>query len=199
MITAGLTGNFGMGKSSVLRLFEACGALTLDSDRIVAGLLEQPEIIEKVSEELGSGVTDAGGRLMKKVVAEKIFNDPVLKRKLEDILHPLVFARIDAFVRDPGHANRLIVVEVPLLFETGSSARFDRTITVHTTSAEAEKRLMQKGVRQEEARARLQTQMPIAEKIRLADHAIDNNGSQEDTKKQVEALYRLLVSGSRTS
>lgn len=199
MVLAGLTGNFGMGKSSVLRFFEGLGAVTISCDAIVGELLEKREIIESLRGLLGEGVTGPGDGLDKKGMARKIFRDAVSKKKVEDLLHPLVFAEIDKTIRRPEYAGSIIVVEVPLLFESGSEGRFDRTITVHTSEEEALHRLEQKGICREEGLARLHSQLPIGEKVRRSDFVIDNGGSPEETKRQVEEIYEKLVSLSRTS
>jgi dephospho-CoA kinase len=193
MIKAGLTGNYGMGKSSVLSLFAALGAVTLDCDLIVEHLLEEKDVIEKIKKVLGSDVTGPGGGLDKKAVADKVFRDKTDRKRLEDLLHPLVFEKLDDSINGIGDKQRIIIVEVPLLFEGNYSSRFDRVIAVHTTYDEAVRRLMQSGISREEIEARLKAQMPIEEKIRLADYSIDNNGSPPETRKQVEAIYSVLL------
>ncbi|MBA4373453.1 MAG: dephospho-CoA kinase [Thermodesulfovibrio sp.] len=197
-VLAGLTGNFGMGKSSVLGFFEGLGAVTISSDSIVSRLLEDSTVIERIRKMFGDEVVSDDGRLNKKTVASKVFSDPEQRKKLEDLLHPLVFAEIDAAAGNPGYAGRVIIVEVPLLFESSADCRFQKTITVHTSEEEAIRRLSQKGFCRAEALARLKVQMPISEKIRRADYVIDNSGSTEETQKQVEAVYTQLVSLSRT-
>lgn len=197
-VLAGLTGNYGMGKSSVLRLFDRLGAGTLSCDAIVSQLLEDKEVIAKLRLMFGDDVVGENGFLNKKAVAGKVFSDPLQRKKLEDLLHPLVFAEIDAAVRNPDYDDRVVIVEVPLLFESSSDCRFQKTITVHTSEEEAVRRLGQKGISLADALARLRAQMPISEKIRRADYVIDNSGSPEETQKQVEAVYTQLVSLSRT-
>jgi dephospho-CoA kinase len=198
MVLAGLTGNFGMGKSSVLGFFEGLGAVTISCDAIVSQLLEEKEVINKIREMFGDDVVREDGRLNKQTVAEKVFSDPLQRKRLEGLLHPLVFVEIDAAVSTQDYADRVVIVEVPLLFESAAASKFQKTITVHTSEEEAIRRLTQKGVSREEALARLKAQMPVSEKIRRSDYSIDNSGSPEETKKQVETIYGQLVSLSRT-
>jgi dephospho-CoA kinase len=94
MVVAGLTGNYGMGKSYALSVFKELGAVTLESDRIVADLLRDKEVLLKVGKILGDGVIMSDGELDKKAVAQRIFSDPVAKKELEGLLHPLVFAAV---------------------------------------------------------------------------------------------------------
>ncbi|MGC2062866.1 MAG: dephospho-CoA kinase [Thermodesulfovibrionales bacterium] len=199
MVLAGLTGNYGMGKSSVLGFFDGLGAVTISCDAIVGQLLEDKKVIDRVRVIFGDDVVGDNGRLNKKTVADKVFSDPEQRKKLEGLLHPLVFAEIDAVVSKPEYGDRVIVVEVPLLFESSAAVRFQRTITVHMSEEDAVGRLVQKGVSRGDALARLKAQMPVREKISRSDYVIDNSGSMEETKKQVEAIYRQLVSLSRIS
>lgn len=199
MVLAGLTGNYGMGKSSVLGFFEGFGAVTISCDVIVGQLLEDKQVIGRIRAMFGDDVVMDNGCLNKKALAVKVFSDPEQRKRLEGLLHPLVFAEIDTAVSDPSYADRVVIVEVPLLFESSAAARFQKTITVQTSEEEAVRRLMQKGVFRTEALARLEAQMPVSEKIMRSDYVIDNSGSPEETQKQVEEIYRQLVSLSRIS
>jgi dephospho-CoA kinase len=192
MLIAGLTGNFGMGKSCVLSLFRELGAVTLDSDRIVGMLLREKEVISKVKELLGDNVATPEGTLDKKAVADKIFHDRILKEKLEALLHPLVFEKVNDFIAGIKNRDSLVIVEVPLLFEGNYQGRFEKIITVHTSDEIAIERLERSGVPASVALARMRTQLPISVKKDRADYAIDNSGSKEETGRQVEEVYRLL-------
>jgi dephospho-CoA kinase len=199
MVLAGLTGNYGMGKSSVLGFFERSGAVTISCDAIVSRLLEDKDVIRRIREMFGDEVVAGDGGLDKKNVACRVFSDPEQRKRLEGFLHPMVFAEIDAAVDNPDYTSRVVVVEVPLLFESSAEGRFQKTITVHTTDEEAVRRLKQKGVSREEALARLKAQMPIEEKISRSDYTIDNSGSIDETKKQVGEIHKQLMRLSRIS
>ncbi len=192
MLIAALTGNYGMGKSYVLSLFRELGAVTLESDRIVGVLLKDNGVIEKVAEMLGRDVITPDGTLNKKAVAEKIFHDREMKDKLEALLHPLAFEKVKDFTHKIRKKDSLVIVEVPVLFERGYQARFEKVITVFTSEEKALKRLAMEGVSESDARARLKNQLPISEKKARANYVIDNSGSREQTKSQVEDVYRLL-------
>ncbi len=193
MVIAGLTGNFGMGKSYVLSLFRDLGAVTLDSDHIVALLLKNDDVIRKITDLLGSEVVGPDGRLDKKAVAGRIFSDDTSKKKLEALLHPMVFEKIDAFTAAIKKRDCLVIVEVPLLFEGEYQGRFSKTVTVHTPEETAVERLVKAGLSRNEALARLRAQLPIEMKKAQSDYTIDNSGTKEETKRQVEEIYRLLI------
>ncbi len=214
MFVVALTGNYGMGKSSVTALFQKCGACTLDSDVIVAGLLQKKAVIEKIRMLLGPDVVQGDQSLNKAVVADIIFHNKTARRKLEALLHPLVFQAMKSSIKklkagtiapplsggdgevcglNTLNNNCIVVVEVPLLFEGGFQKRFDRTIAVYTSQKTALARLKKKGISRKDALARLHTQMDIRQKKRLADYVIDNNGTKAQTMAQVKKVFKALI------
>jgi len=193
VLLVGLTGNFGMGKSAVLSVFQKLGALTLDTDKIVASLLAEKDVLGKIRNILGDAVFHKDGSLNKRKVAEIIFRDEALRHSIEDILHPLVFGKIDLFLEKNVTACKVAVIEVPLLFEKGYQEIFDRTITVYCKEEEALARLGKEGINREDALLRLRSQLPVVEKIRRSHFAIDNNGSISETQRQAEKIYGWLV------
>jgi dephospho-CoA kinase len=195
MLLAGLTGNYGMGKSTVLRIFAKLGAVTRDSDEIVRTVLEEEDVLERIRQLLGDGVFYKNGRLNKKKAARVIFEDDALRQSLEDIVHPLVFEKVHSLAEELKGTEKIVVVEVPLLFERGYENRFDRTITVCAEEKVALYRLGEKGIKSEEATSRLKSQLPIKEKMQRADFVIDNNGTFEETTEQVRRIYKELSRG----
>ena len=193
MLLVGLTGNYGMGKSAVLSVFQKLGALTLDTDKIVGSLLVEKDVLGKIRNILGDTVFYKDGSLNKRKVAEIIFRDEALRHSVEDILHPLVFGKIDLFLKKNVSPCKVAVIEVPLLFEKGYEERFDRTITVYCKEEEALARLGKEGINREDALLRLRSQLPAAEKIRRSHFTIDNNGSIAETERQAEKIYGRLV------
>ena len=182
-----------MGKSYVLSVFRELGAIVLDSDKIVALLLQDRGVILKIKKILGSCVVKKDGALDKGKVAKIIFNNNELRQKIELLLHPLVFARVEASLKKIKGSRRLAIVEVPLLFEGGYQARFDRTITVFTTQKTALERLLNAGVSRNNAMKRLKAQLPPQTKKKLADYVIDNNGTKQRTRRQIENIYEKLL------
>ena len=193
MLLVGLTGNYGMGKSTVLALFKKLGAHIIDSDEIVKTLLEEKDVLKKLKGILGSEVFRGNGTLDKGKVADAIFKDTRLKQSVEDILHPLVFERIDSLLEGIKKRDKVIMIEVPLLFERKYESGFNRTITVYTGEDTALYRLEKKGVNREDALLRVSTQLPVDEKIRKSDYVIDNKGSSDETFVQVKEIYQKLL------
>jgi dephospho-CoA kinase len=195
MLVVGLTGNYGMGKSRILALFAKLGAYTFSSDTIVAALLAEKDVLEKIRRVIGHEVFYKNGSLNKKKVARLIFRDEMLRRSLEDILHPLVFKRIKDFLKVVDKSS-VVVVEVPLLFERGYRKKFDKTVTVFTEEETALKRLERAGVKRKDALLRLQSQLPINEKMERSDFIIDNSGSIRETTSRTEAIYKTLLTAA---
>ena len=193
MFIAGLTGNYGMGKSAVLQMFRELGAVTIDADWVVQQLLREKQVLKKIKTLLGAGVFDKKGAPDKSKIAQRIFRNKSLRLKLECLLHPLVFERIDDFFRKTKNGSKVFIVEAPLIFERGYEGRFDKMITVFTKETTAINRLSLHGIPPKEVIERLKCQLPIKEKIKRSDYKIDNSGLPEKTKKQVEAVYRELL------
>ncbi len=181
-----------MGKSFVLSAFRDLGAVTLDSDRIVALLLKEEWVIGEVRRLVGPEAVNPDGTLDKKTVARKVFQDRELKKKLEGFIHPLVFERVNDFIGKIKDRNRIVIVEVPLLFEGSYQKDFSKVIAVSAPEGTALERLERSGVTREEALSRLRSQMPIEQKRAAADYVIENGGSKDETRRQVGEVYRLL-------
>ena len=192
MLIAGLTGNYGMGKSYVLSVFRELGAVVLDSDEIVHHLLQDKKVIVRVKKILGEKIEREGGSIDKKVIAKLIFDNSKLRKKLEVLLHDMVFDEIEKSLRKIKEKRCIVVVEVPLLFEGGYQDRFDTTMTVYTTQKAAIERLMKSGISRGNALKRLKAQLPIQIKKRRADFLIDNNASKQKTFRQVKKIYGQL-------
>ncbi len=202
MPTIGLTGNFGMGKTTVLEMFKKLGSHTFNVDEFVHHILRQETIIRKISRLLGNEVltkTSSGLSINKKKVADIIFRDPDKKKAVEEIIHPEVLKEIkdvrsNILKKDP---DAFIIFEVPLLFEAGYGYHFDRTIVVHSTRQTAINRLTHKGCTKDDILKRSRSQMPIYKKKKLADFLIENNGDLKSTSRRVNRIFnRLNENGS---
>lgn len=198
MVVIGLTGNYGMGKSTVARMFRELGAVTIDTDAIVKELLNDQSVIFEIKRAFGEDIIQrptCGGQkteINKKMLADIVFQYPHLRISLENILHPRVFKRIDEQLNNiPDTA--IVVVEAPVIFERGYQNRFDKIITVYTSEEIAIERLGEKGISEEEAKKRMSSQFPVDMKIKKSDFAIDNSNDLDNTRRQVEEIYKLIV------
>ena len=188
-LIVGLTGGFGSGKSTVRHLLEELGAFVIDADLLAhEALLEGNPVYEKIAA-LFPDARKSGGMDRKKI-GGIIFKDKDKRKKLEEIVHPYVFERIGEEIRDA--EEKTIVIEVPLLFESGLDRICGKTILVRAPQEEIVKRLIEKGCPEEEIRVRQNAQMPDAGKTKRADFILDNSGSLEKTRREVEKLWRDL-------
>jgi len=193
MFLVALTGNYGMGKSTVLSMFKDLGVATVDTDKLVESLFIEKKVLVKIKKLLSDRVFYKNGNLDKKKVAEIVFKDASLRYSLEDILHPLVFERIKDFTNKINVSDRLLMIAVPLVYERGYENRFDRTIVVYTKEEVALNRLKKNGVPKKDALLRLKAQLPIEDKMKKADFLIDNNSTLKETVTQVKRIYKKLM------
>ena len=188
-----LTGCLGCGKSTVLKIFRKLGVRTISADEIVHELLESKEVKEEIQRLFGPDVFLKDGKVDRKRLAQRIFSNQKEREKLEGLLHPLVFRRIEKeYEKEPG---RLMVAEIPLLFETNTQDRFSKIITVYAPMEVAKKRLKSRGLTQADIEARLKNQMPIETKVERSDFVIDNSRGLKETKKQVQRVLEKLQRG----
>lgn len=196
MLRIGLTGNYGCGKSTVLKMFQHCGAMTFNTDTIVSSLLREDDVLMKIRKRFGDVVFRKDGRLDKKRLASIVFADASARRALERILHPLVFKTITMSLKRRSTKNTVVIIEAPVLFERHYERRFHRVITVKTDEHKALERLEKEGIKRQDAIPRIQAQLPMRDKIERSDFVIDNNGSLEQTERQVRTIYQKLIEES---
>lgn len=175
-------------------MFEPLGAEILDADRIAhEALLEgsavYPELKTRFPEAAGAGGMDRAK------LAAKIFADEAQRRALEGIIHPYVFQRIAEEIAD--NSAPVIVVEIPLLYETGFDRNCDACIVVKAPAGVIEGRLAERGFGPDEIRRRQKAQMPLEEKEKRAHFVIDNSGDLEGVRKQVEKIWKTLNNASK--
>jgi len=185
----GLTGGIGTGKSFVLRYLARCGVPTLDTDTVAREVTRRGQpACALVVRRFGPGVVGPDGELDRAELARIVFADVTARRDLEGILHPAIWASVDAWlagVTQPG------VVAVPLLFETGAEGRFDRTLVTDCPEAVQITRVVARdGATEDAVRARVAAQMPAAERRRRADAVLDTGGSPDQTIAQLGAVWR---------
>jgi len=192
----GLTGSIGSGKSFVSDLFERAGVPVIRADDLAREVVAPGTPgFEEVVARFGRNVVLPDGTLDRRAIAARVFADPDERRALESIIHPRVRAREEELI--DGHAGApLIVLDIPLLYESGAEAICDAVCVVTVSEQVRRERLSRdRGMTAEEVRARLAAQMPQAEKVRRAAHVIDNSGSRHETEAAVTALLRGLTGG----
>jgi len=187
----GLTGGMGCGKSAAARRFAARGWETIDCDAIAWELLERdPETRAEVAAAFGAEILDAGGGIDRRRLAKAAFGDPAKLAALEGLMHPRVRRRWQAAVR--ARPQIRWVVEIPLLFEKNLENRVDFTLCVFCDLETQFARLASKGFSRAEARARIERQLPLAEKAERADCVLLNDGVEAALNAQVDRLLPHL-------
>lgn len=171
-IIIGLTGGVATGKSTVAKMFRRLGVRTLDTDKISHEILNRPHVKSKVVKMLGTAD--------RKTLAKIVFADKIKRKKLERLLHPLIWKEVKK------RSKWLTIVEVPLLFEAGWDKKVDAVIVVKCSKKEQLRRCPP------EFRNRIPAQMLLSKKIRKADHVIDSNGTKAKTFKQVKNVLAHL-------
>lgn len=198
MLSIALTGNFGMGKTTVLKLFKKKGVHIFNIDNYVHEILDKPEYVSMIAGILGEDVLKIKSGsiyLDKKRIAEIIFNNSKKRKLIEELIHPEVFRKIkaDESKINDKNSSAIIMFEVPLLFECGYENNFDRTIVVYCKRDSAVRRLINKGFSKEQITKRLRAQMPITFKTRMSDFSINNSNSLMETGVQVERIFGRIL------
>jgi dephospho-CoA kinase len=196
-MVVGLTGSMGSGKSTAAALFRRYGATVVDADALVAEALTTPPVRRAARRLFGPGAVLPEGGLDRALIARKFFRSPSLRKKWEGLLHPWVRRRLRRAVRR--HRRGVLVLDVPLLFETGMDDLADKTVVVWAPQKKCLSRLLRRGVPRAEALRRLHAQMPPREKSRRADHVVDNSSSRRRLASQVRRLIRTLHPNSAVS
>ena len=197
MLNVGLTGGIACGKSTVAKMFVKNGAHLIDFDGL-AHEVQEPEkpAWKEVVNHFGKRILQPDKKINRVKLGNIVFADKEKLSELNNIVHPLVYqewhARLEKIGKKEKHA--IVLSDIPLLFEGNMQHLFDLTMLVFIAPKEQIRRLMARnGVSKEEARKRLKSQMPISEKISLADIVIDNEGSFSETEKRVGQVWQELL------
>ena len=196
----GITGGIGSGKSEVAAAFAALGADVLDADEIAHAISRRGEAGHRaVVESLGASFVGADGELDRAALRRRAFDDPAFRRDLEQLLHPLIAARLeDAIGALTGPYGVLVV---PLLLERGGlRKRVARVLGVGCPEVEQMRRVqLRSGLAADDVRKIMATQLPRADRLAAADDVIDNSGPREALGPQVERLDRRYRELARTA
>ena len=194
MIRIALTGSIGMGKSTVARMFERAGVPVFDADAEVRRLQGQGGALV---EAIGSRFPQAmrAGQLDRELLATIVLEDPRQLAALEAIVHPAVHAARERFIAEHQGAPA-VLFEIPLLFETGGEAAFDKVIVVSAPAAIQRERVLRRaGMTAEKFAAIMARQMPDSDKRAKADFVVDTSGDLSTTEAQVRDIMACLGLG----
>ncbi len=192
MLILGLTGSIGMGKSTTAKLFEEAGVPVYDADAAVHQLYEG-EAVPAI--EAAFPGTTADGKVDRAKLSARVVHDPAAMKQLEQIVHPMLGASRKKFFDDAQAAGTpVVVVDVPLLFETGGEARVDAVVVVTTSPETQRERVLARGTMDEEKfNSILARQMPDAEKRKRADFVVDTSDGLDPVRGRIRDILAEVV------
>ncbi|HEY4377798.1 MAG TPA: dephospho-CoA kinase [Acidimicrobiales bacterium] len=193
MLLIGLTGGIGSGKSTVSALLGERGAVVIDADAITRELQEpgQP-VLAAMVERFGPDIVDEDGGLRRQAVADRVFADPEALADLNAIVHPAVGAEILERLAAEAETGHVVILDVPLLVETGRSDLAGLVVVDVDPEVAVERLVAQRGFRADDARARMARQASREERRAQADVVIDNSGTLDELQGQLEALWAWI-------
>ena len=200
MVKAGLTGSIAVGKSYVCDVFRELGCHVLDADKTARDVVKPGTVgLHQIVSEFGSAVLRPNGELDRKKLGEIVFMDEDRRQTLNSIVHPLVIEAQDRWIKKCIETDPcgIAIIDAALMIESGGYKRFDKIIVVWCEPEIQLMRLMDRAdLSQEKAEKRIGAQMSQEEKKRYADHLIDTSQGFDDTRRQVENVFRQLRSNA---
>jgi len=191
----GLTGNIASGKSTVARVWQRLGAPVIDADVLARRAVAPGSVgLRRIVAAFGPGVLDDAGQLDRAALRDIVFRDPEARAKLEAIVHPEVGRlRREEEARLEAAGERIVVHDIPLLFEAGLDREFDAVVLVDASERVRLERLVRdRGLPEDEARRMIDAQMPSSQKRDRADYVIENEGTLETLERAAEEVWREL-------
>ncbi len=193
MLLVGLTGGIGSGKSTVAEELVDRGAVLIDADRIVREL-QSPgtEVFAEMVGRFGEGILAADGTLDRQAVAAIVFEDADALAALGAIVHPRVQAEIGRRVAEQSDTDNVVVLDIPLLGETGWPGLAGTIVVDLPEDLAVERLVANRGFAEEDARARIGAQISREERRSFADHVIDNSGTPEELTSAVDRAWQWI-------
>jgi dephospho-CoA kinase len=196
MILVGLTGGVATGKSTVAEMFKQCGAVVIDADQLARDVVEPGKPAwREIVKTFGKTILNPDRSLNRQALGSIVFRHPAKRRALEHIIHPRVAREQTKLTKQAARIDphAVVIYDVPLLFEAGIDKRVDHTIVVtadrNTQIARLKKR---NDLSRPEALRRIRSQMPLAKKVRRADHVLNGTLPRPALRKQVDQLLNRL-------
>lgn len=190
----GLTGGIASGKSTVSKILRELGAVVIDADQLARDVVAAGTPgLAAVVEEFGPEVLTPDGELDRPAVADLVFGDDAARKRLEAIVHPLVFEEITRLEAEAPE-GAVVVHDIPLLAESGRADSFDAVLVVDAPPEVQLQRMVQdRGWSREDAESRMAAQASPEERRALATYVIENNGTRDELRRQVEKVYAELT------
>ncbi len=196
MLRVGLTGGIATGKSTVGAMFVELGCHLIESDQIAHQLFEPGQAVHAaVVKQFGNRVLALDGTIDRQILGDIVFKDPKARAKLNSLVHPAIIQRQQEWLKDmeAQDPHGIAIVDAALMIEVGTYKNYDKVIVV-TCSPEIQRERLRarSALSEEKIESRIRSQMPNEEKTKYADFVIDNSGSVESTRVQVETVYQQL-------
>ena len=196
MLIVGLTGGVASGKTAVSQVLREEDAYIIDADQIARELVQPDKPAwNELIRAFGKEILQEDGSIHRRKLADKVFTEPQQRKVLNQILHPRIEEEMDRRIKEIGQKDpeAIVVIDAPLLVELGMHRKVDRLIVVTSTQMQQLERLKERDGRSpEEALRVFSSQMPVEEKVKLADFVIRNEGSLEETKKRAKEVFKEL-------
>ncbi len=196
MYRIGLTGSIATGKSTVTNMLKELGAFVIDCDKTARDVVAPgTRGLAKIEEVFGKDAVAADGSMDRVYIGDLVFRNPGMKKRLENILFPLIFEALDEELLrlEREGATPVVFLDMPLLYEVKYDSYVDEVWLVYAPFEVQLSRLMKRnGYTKEEALLRIHSQISVDKKKSLAQQVIDNSGTLEDTKEQVRSLWERL-------
>lgn len=196
MYRIGLTGSIATGKSTVTNMLKELGAFVIDCDKTARDVVAPgTRSLAKIEAAFGKDAIGADGSMDRVYIGDLVFRNPEMKKRLENILFPLIFEALDAELLrlEREGATPVVFLDMPLLYEVKYDSYVDEVWLVYVPFEVQLSRLMKRnGYTKEEALLRIHSQISVDKKKSLAQQVIDNSGTLEDTKEQVRSLWERL-------
>jgi len=194
----GLTGGIASGKSTVAEMLDDLGVRVIDADVLAREVVEPGEpALDEIRETFGDEVIAEDGTLDREALGDIIFEDDEARAELEAITHSRIARRMQQRALEAREAGApWVVYDAALIVENDLHEAFDALIVVAASPDTQRRRLMERdGIGADEARSRIEAQMPLEQKVAVADYVIDNDGTLAETRRRVEQLFRVLDDG----
>jgi dephospho-CoA kinase len=192
-----LTGGIASGKSTVSTILAELGAVIIDADAIAREVVAKGTPgLAAVVDEFGEELLRPDGELDRPAMGRLVFNDDQARKRLEKIVHPLVFARIVELEEQAQEDDGAVIVhDLPLLAESGRADSFDAVVVVDAPpDVQVERMTTDRGWTREEAESRIRAQASREDRLAIATHVIENTGTREDLRRRVAEVYAAVVS-----
>lgn len=192
-VIIGVTGGFRSGKSTAAGMFERLGAVVIDADKIAHDIiLPGKGVYKKIISLFGRDILNKNKTIDRKRLGRAVFNNRKKLSLLNSVIHPEVIKRIRETLNKKRSCGGVFVIDAPLLIEAGLLDMIDRLVVVTIKRKIQIKRLKDTGLTRLDVIKRIRSQMPLSKKRRLADFIIDNNGSLNSTRKEVEKIWKEI-------